>query len=361
MEKIHLQNRCETSQQISYEGPYIPPLGVNPEHFQGIQKSDFFIKKAKKSISIDYENSILNACIDAIRATSMTFVQRDGRVENPCSIYFTAEQNEAHLQRYVASAIETIALLSQEKKHIAVVASPMGGLAPLHAVMKEIIKHSALNAQVSFVPLRYTVPVQQQLQRADGYLLLDDGLGSATSQAALLFLIDDRPNEISDTVNLIQSNKGRVARCGDASFSFFYHTLIKSFEKHRAVILPLFTKNPLFMELLSYQSEKNTTGWGCAQKSVLDPEIIVPIPEDFITTGAMIDEYPCRDMGVDLFTIQQHGYVIDEEILTQLESVGLTDAEFRLMADQKALIALPEKSKGIVIETFVQNLHNIFS
>lgn len=359
MEKLHLSNIGETSQQISHERSYVPPLGVSPEHFQGIQKSDFFIKKAE-SISRDYKNSILDACIDAIRATSMTFVQRDGRIENPCSIYFTAEQNEAHLQRYVASAIETIALLSQEKKHIAVVASPMGGLAPLHAVMKAVVKYHSLHAQVSFMPLQYTVPIQQQLQRADGYLLLDDGLGTATSQATLLFLIDDRPKEISDTVNLIKSNKGRVARCDDLSFSSFYRTLIKSFENHQAVILPLFTKNPLFMELLSYQSEKNTEAWGLAQGSVLNPKVIVPIPEDFITTGAMIDEYPCRDMGVDLLTMQQYGH-IEPKILMQLENAGLKNAEFRLMADQKPLMALPEKSKRIVIEAFVQNLHNVLS
>lgn len=330
-----------------FEDAYQPPLGIDSRPFYSMKRSDFLVNRRDASA---FTNGALHACVSAVEKTGR-------EVAAGCRVYFSEDQNRLHVKRYVSAALESIFMLSEYTEHVAVVASPMGGLAPLNAVMKEAVKFPECKNKISFVPLAPTVEIYKHLNSADGFVLLDDGLATATTQARLLSYIDDNPEKINAVVAGIQATKRQTNSCTDPRFAPFYRELIRRFQDNSVVVLPLFTKNNLFMQLLSQQSDSRVDVWSHAQQNVLCPEVIVSIPEDVATVGAMIDEVPCRDMGVTLSTLHQHAIPLDPSVEKRLSDEQLDKAEFRIFADQTRLIALDKSLEYKTLYTFAQKLH----
>lgn len=354
MERLHFPDGHQKQEALNHERLYTPPHGIRSEHFHSIRYSDFLINRNGYK-GKDPNCMVLGQCIEAVKETSRVIMQK-GKENNALFLtYFTKEENESVISRFVSGALYAMTECVDKDHSLAVVAHPIGGLAPLHAIMKEVAKYPQITEKVDFIPLKNISYVAKK----DRYIIIDDGFGTGTTQAGLLPLIGENPQEINQIVEGIKILTKKGVNCNDERFIPFYSALIERFAYHNAIILPLFTKNSLFMELLYNYSDPKMDEWGHVQKTLIGEKIMTHIPEDRIMVGAMVDEIPCRDIGIHLQTLSEHGYIKDKEILTSLEGEGLAHAEFRLMADRPELLAFSEKSKGKVFEIFVKNLYDI--
>lgn len=344
-----------SNRRIWPESQYLPPPGIDSLPFAGIKKSDFLVRTASNG-NKNYDVRLMSACAQAVWAVSGVVAALPPAHEAVFDLYFTAGENACHLKRYVNAAVHTIAFLSETSGRVSVSASPIGGLAPLEAVMREIIKYPSLSQKTVFVPLVPNENIYDRINSCQAHLHIDDGAESMTTQAALLYALADDQAEVSGLIDSIKAVRAANGTCMAPQLNQLYRELIDRFNFHNVVTLPFFIKNRRFLELLSGEVCSQNSPWARTQRLILDPAVTTPIKENGPTVGAMMAGYPCRDLGVNLETIQSRGITISQDTIDILHQGNLDQAEFRLLANDRRLLALHPGAEEVIAKIFVQKL-----
>lgn len=312
---------------------YLPPKGIDPKPFEGLSRSDFFVKVPEKSQT---DPHLLLQCAHAVQDTSeyLHEFSSKGVVES----IMTEQEVVDHLEIYTEEAIEAASILNSQIGNVAVVASPVGGIPPLHAVMERASDNPDLANQISFVPLSKNKPnllALEAIKKAKGFVHIDDGATLMTDQALLLEQLEEDPRWVQYAINEIKRIKKHKGTCMDDEQIPLYEQLIEGFANHNMVLAPLYTKNPLFFRMLGDVAGSRNDAWAMAQQGILERSILI-IPERKTAVGSMIKDIPCRDKGVTLHDLLKEK-IVDPKVEQLLHQGGLSNIDFRLFSNIKSL------------------------
>jgi hypothetical protein len=317
----------------SLQAKYLPPEGIDMKPFEGMSRSDFFVKVPEKTQT---DPHLLIACARAVQDTSeyLHEFSSKGVIEN----IMTEKEVVDHLEIFSNEAAEAALILNNEVGNIALVASPVGGIPPLHGVMERVSENSELARQLKFAPLNKNKPNTQALEiirNASGFVHIDDGATLMTDQALLLEHLEEDPRWVQHAVREIKRIHVTTGTSMDDEQVPFYNQLISGFAKHNMVVAPLYTKNPRFFEMLGEAASRQNDAWGAAQQGILERSIRV-IPESKTAVGSMVSGIPCRDKGITLTELSKEK-IIDPKVERILQRAGLGEVDFRLFSNLESL------------------------
>ena len=255
MERLKGQREEEFFHRLNE--PYRPPVGINPVPFADIKQSDLLVQQKNGGEGVD--GALLLKCSGAVWDVSAAIHQLSPSEQKSLfTVHLTKEQKQAHVKNYVQTALETIDLLTQKVGRVSVSASPMGGLAPLHAIMKAAVDYPHLTEWVDFVPLTLNKPsIYRLINQSQAHVHIDDGAESMTSQASLLYALESQVDNTSSLIEQIRMVRNSLGTCTSPQLHDVYQDLIDRFQDHQVVILPMYMKNHLFKK---WFLERNIVG-----------------------------------------------------------------------------------------------------
>ena len=339
-------------EQGSLHEEYVPPIGVDPKPFKGLNRSDFFVKVPEKSQA---DPALLLQCAHAVRDTSeyLHEFSSKGVVEN----IMTEHEVVDHLKVYSDEAVEAASILNAHVGNIVVVASPIGGIPPLHAVMEKALNNSDLARELQFVPLSKDKPNSQAMEiikKARGFVHIDDGATLMTDQALLLEQLEENPKWVQRAISEIKRIQKVTGTSMDDEQVPYYQQLIDGFASHNMVLAPLYTKNPLFFRMLGDVASTRQDAWALAQQGILERSLRI-IPESKTAVGSMVRGIPCRDKGITLKDLVNEK-VVDPKVEQILFKGGLSNIDFRLFSNIESLESINHAYDGFIHGLFADQL-----
>ncbi|MBI4130815.1 hypothetical protein HY468_05845 [Candidatus Roizmanbacteria bacterium] len=297
-------------------------------------------------------NGAYHAAVEAVAQSPNEWLQT---TDSPWLL--NSPEWQGHVARYSVRVSNVIQAWARKHSAVHVCTPPIGGIAPLDSV-KRVITSQYEGDNIDFGVVDTTKSSSLLMDRKSTLVMVDDGLGSLSDQVKLLRTVDrERAGMWERLRGEMKDIQGR-AGLGDASLRRYYERIIEGLHNLDILSFPIMSRNERFMQVLSDYVGDHPDEWSAAQSIVLDEKVCFPIPEDPLTVGGMINDIPCRDVGVGLFDLQENG-TVSPRTIEILHREGLGGAEYRLLSNTRGLVGVSEKGRHQSVVIFSRKLEGI--
>lgn len=349
---------------------YRPPEGINPEPFEKVPFSSaaFLVdlKTPERYEQVDRE--VLELASQAVLDTTERFIEGKTTVDPDTIRSVVRERDfERYIEEYATGVNNALEVYIQSGKSVAVACVPIGGMAPLHAVMKMAVERGLNLDNVTFLPY---VPKDEYggevIKSHDGIILVDDGMASMSTQMRVLYgKMPTRQHQVDDAIHKIKVEVREKGTCAHADLRGRYKQIMQVFAGNNIVNAPEFSKNPLVYHVaMEHATERlahdSNDAWARAQIAYYDAFHCKYLDEDREYPGGAVDGLPCRDIGVELGNplIRE---LLHPRVLQRMQEAGFDqDTTFRLLGDRKAVISMGQEQVDGIIAAFVRSLDKRF-
>jgi hypothetical protein len=257
----------------------------------------------------------------------------------------------------------------------------MAGLVPLRDVLVEVAKKPDVARNTIVIPLalkggQEDMVYRDTLLNHPSRLMIDDGMGTLTTQARFLGIIDPinaktyaeagdrikRRKEQQGTFDIYSAGNGHEGSIEVNGHYEDYQLILGGLEQHQTPVLTTTKRNNGFVRVMTMRNEAGPqTIWSQRQTAELDNSVSLVIPEDKVIVGGSPEDFPYRDWGIRPSEMSQNDMDrLHANTQQALKNAGLWTAEFRLLAPLPDLVSLKQPKKQIITNTFITNLNTQF-
>lgn len=349
---------------------YRPPEGINPEPFERVPFSHaaFLVDLKNPERYEEVDTEVLELASQAVLDTTQRYTERRTSVDPDTVRSVVRERDfERYITEYATGVNDALEVYIHSGKSVAVACVPIGGMAPLHAVMKMAVERGLRLDNVTFLPY---VPKDEYgggvVKNHDAVILVDDGMASMSTQLRILYgKMPHREYQVDDAIHEIKVKVREKGTCAHSDLRGQYQRIMQVFAGHNIVNAPEFSKNPLVYHVaMEHAKERlahdpNDT-WARAQIAYYDAFHCEYLEEDREYPGGAVDGLPCRDIGVELGdpSIRE---LLHPSVLQRMFDAGFDkDTTFRLLGDRQVVVSMGQEQVDGIIAAFVRSLDKRF-